>query len=176
MAGMAEQRIRCVGAVVFDGAGRLLLVRRAREPGRGRWSVPGGRVESGETDAQALMREVAEETGLVVEIIRLLGSVQRHAPDAAVFDIYDYCCRVTGGTLRAGDDADDARWCDRQTLGTLPVVAGLVETLADWHCLPPAPDMERYRSFEPPQGPDGPPCRGVHTEGLSGGSGAGTHG
>ncbi|MDQ3826950.1 MAG: NUDIX domain-containing protein [Actinomycetota bacterium] len=136
MTGPAEQRIRCVGAVVFDDAGRLLLVRRAHEPGRGRWSVPGGRVEAGETDAYAVIREVAEETGLVVDIVRLLGNVQRHAPGAAVFDIYDYRCRVIGGTLQPGDDADDARWCDAQTLATLPVVTGLIEALTHWHCLP----------------------------------------
>jgi len=124
-----DQQIRCVGAVIFDEAGRLLLVRRAREPGRRRWSVPGGRVESGETDTQAVIREVAEETGLMVEIVRLLGNVQRHAPGAAVFDIHDYCCRVTGGTLRPGD-ADDARWCDGQTLTTLPVRADY-EAVAD---------------------------------------------
>jgi 8-oxo-dGTP diphosphatase len=158
MTGVAEQRIRCVGAVVFDAAGRLLLVRRAREPGRGRWSVPGGRVESGETDAQAVMREVAEETGLVVEIVQLLGSVQRQAPGGAVFDIYDYCCRVRGGTLHPGDDAEDARWCDRQTLATLPVVAGLIEALTDWRCLPL------------------PSVRAVSSGGSSGVSGTGAHG
>jgi ADP-ribose pyrophosphatase YjhB (NUDIX family) len=145
MTGIAEQRIRCVGAVIFDGAGRLLMVRRAHEPGQGRWSVPGGRVHPGETDAQAVIREVAEETGLVVEIIRLLGSVQRHAFAATVFDIYDYYCRITGGALRPGDDADDARWCDRQILATLPVVDGLIEALTDWHCLPPAADMSPHR-------------------------------
>src|SRR5438309_1285098 len=99
MTGPAEPRVRCVGAVVFDDAGRLLLVRRAHEPGQGRWSIPGGRVEAGETDARAVIREVAEETGLVVEILRLLGNVQRRAPGAVVFDIYDYRCRMTGGTL-----------------------------------------------------------------------------
>lgn len=136
MTGLSERRIRCVGAVMVDDAGRLLMVRRAHEPGRGRWSIPGGRVEAGETDAQALIREVAEETGLVVEIVRLLGTVQRQAPDGAVFDICDYRCRVTAGTLRPGDDADDARWCDAQTLATLPIVAGLLEALTHWHCLP----------------------------------------
>ncbi|HXT44395.1 MAG TPA: NUDIX hydrolase [Pseudonocardiaceae bacterium] len=139
MTGPSEQRIRCVGAVVFDDAGRLLLVRRAHEPGRGRWSIPGGRVEVGETDAHAVIREVAEETGLAVEITRLLGNVQRRAPGAAVFDIYDYRCRVIGGTLRPGDDADDARWCDPQILATLPIVTGLVDALTHWHCLPPPP-------------------------------------
>jgi 8-oxo-dGTP diphosphatase len=131
-----EQRIRCVGAAVFDDTGRLLLIRRANEPGRGLWSVPGGRVEPGETDHHAVIREVAEETGLAVEVTRRLGGVQRHAPDGAVFDIHDYSCRMVGGRLRAGDDADDVRWCDGETLANLPVVAGLIEALTHWDCLP----------------------------------------
>jgi 8-oxo-dGTP diphosphatase len=122
--------------VLLDDAGRLLLIRRANEPGRGRWSVPGGRVEAGETDHQAVIREIAEETGLAVEITRRLGDVQRGGPNEAVFDIHDYRCRVTGGTLRAGDDADDARWCDAETLAMLPLVTGLVEALTHWNSLP----------------------------------------
>ena len=59
-----ESAVRCVGAVVHDAAGRLLMVRRANEPGRGQWSLPGGRVEPGESDASALARELREETGL----------------------------------------------------------------------------------------------------------------
>ncbi|MGH4014117.1 MAG: NUDIX hydrolase [Pseudonocardiaceae bacterium] len=128
--------IRCVGAVVFDHAGRLLLVRRIHQPGRGRWSVPGGRVEPGETDHQAVLREMAEETGLGVEIIGPVGSVLRRAPDGAVFDIHDYACRLTGGTLRAGDDASDVRWCDAAALAELPLVDGLIEALTAWNCLP----------------------------------------
>ena len=154
MADSSEQWIRCVGAVLFDDEGRLLLIRRAHEPGRGRWSVPGGRVEAGETDHHAVIREVAEETGLVVEVIRLLGNVQRHAPHGAVFDIYDYSCRPTGGSLRAGDDAEETRWCDAESLATLPVVPGLLEALTQWHCLPrqprPYPDMETYRGTGTP--------------------------
>ncbi|MGH3765094.1 MAG: NUDIX hydrolase [Pseudonocardiaceae bacterium] len=137
MADWTGQRIRCVGAVLHDDTGRLLLVRRAHDPGQGRWSVPGGRVEAGETDQHAVIREVAEETGLVVEVIRLLGNVQRKAPDGAVFDIYDYSCRPTGGTLAAGDDAEQTRWCDAETLGKLPLVTGLIEALTQWHSLPP---------------------------------------
>jgi ADP-ribose pyrophosphatase YjhB (NUDIX family) len=121
---------------VLDDASRLLLIRRANEPERGRWSVPGGRVEAGETDHQALTREVAEETGLTVEITRWLGNVHRCAADGAVLDIHDYSCRVTGGTLRAGDVAGDARWCDAEALASLPVVAGLIEALTQWRCLP----------------------------------------
>ncbi|MGH3814505.1 MAG: NUDIX hydrolase [Pseudonocardiaceae bacterium] len=150
MAGSRAQHIRCVGAVVFDGAGRLLLVRRTNEPGRGRWSVPGGRVEAGETDHHAVIREVAEETGLEVEITRRVGGVQRCAPGGAVFDIHDYICRATGGALRAGDDADDARWCDGETLASLPIVDGLVDALTGWGCLPPGPAARR-----PPMQPPG---------------------
>ncbi|MGH3550464.1 MAG: NUDIX hydrolase [Pseudonocardiaceae bacterium] len=130
------QCIRCVGAVLLDEAGRLLLIRRANEPGRGRWSVPGGRVQAGETDQDAVIREVAEETGLTVEVTRWLGDVQRGGPDGVVFDIHDYSCRMIGGGLRAGDDADGARWCDAADLATLPVVTGLIDALAGWHCLP----------------------------------------
>jgi 8-oxo-dGTP diphosphatase len=136
MTGSPPKRVRCVGAVLFDDAGRLLLIRRVNEPGRGRWSVPGGRVEDGETDQRAVIREVAEETGLAVEVTSWLGHVQRDGPDGTVFDIHDYSCRVTGGTLRAGDDADRARWCDAEALATLPIVTGLIEALAGWHCLP----------------------------------------
>lgn len=125
-----------MGAVIFDGQGRLLLVRRVNEPGRGRWSVPGGRVEAGETDHEAVRREVAEETGLLVEITGHAGSVARPAPLGAVFDIQDYVCRPTGGVLRPGDDADDVRWCDGATLAELPLVDGLLDALAEWDCLP----------------------------------------
>lgn len=144
------QNIRCVGAVVFDDAGRVLLIRRANEPGQGRWSVPGGRVEVGETDHHAVIREVAEETGLEVEITRRVGGVQRCAPGGAVFDIHDYLCRATGGTLRAGDDADDARWCDAETLAILPVVDGLIDALTAWGCLPPGSAAPRP-PMQPPE-------------------------
>ncbi|HEX2289947.1 MAG TPA: NUDIX hydrolase, partial [Pseudonocardiaceae bacterium] len=76
------------------------------------------------------------ETGLDVKVARRAGAVQRCAPDGAVFDIHDYVCLATGGTLRAGDDAADARWCDAETLARLPIVDGLVEALTEWDCLP----------------------------------------
>ncbi len=121
---------------MFDSARRLLLIQRTNEPGRGRWSVPGGRVQAGETDHHAVIREVAEETGLEVKIVRRAGVVQRCEPGGAVFDIHDYVCLATGGTLRAGDDAGDARWCDAETLARLPIVEGLVDALTEWDCLP----------------------------------------
>jgi 8-oxo-dGTP diphosphatase len=120
-----------VGGVCHDPDGRLLLVRRANEPGRGLWSIPGGRVEPGEDDAAALAREMREETDLVVEPGALVGRVRR-----GHYDIGDYRCRVVGGTLRAGSDALDARWCDLAELERLPLVEGLLVTLAEWDVLP----------------------------------------
>src|ERR1700689_2893641 len=69
-----EVRVQCVGAVITDESGRMLLILRGHEPGKGLWSVPGGRIEPGETDEQAVIREVREETGLEVTCGRLLGA------------------------------------------------------------------------------------------------------
>jgi 8-oxo-dGTP diphosphatase len=123
--------VACVGGLAYDDGGRILLVRRSNDPGSGLWSVPGGRVESGETDIQAVIREMAEETGLVVEPKALIGRVRR-----GPYDIADYRCTVVGGTLRAGDDATDARWCDAAALADLPLVPQLLETLRAWDALP----------------------------------------
>ncbi|WP_420843922.1 NUDIX hydrolase [Lentzea albidocapillata] len=133
----SKRTIRCVGAVVHDSNGRLLVVRRANPPGEGLWSIPGGRVEPDETDEAAVTRELAEETGLSVTVGRLVGHVERPAPNG-VFLIFDYECQVTSGVLRAGDDASDVAWVDRATLDTLPTTYGLVEALSGWNCLPRA--------------------------------------
>lgn len=127
--------IPCVGAVIKDDQGRLLLIKRGHAPGAGLWSLPGGRIEPGETDAEALVREMREETGLVIDPGQLIGAVRRPARDGAVFDIRDYAATVTGGTLRPGDDAADARWVNARELQSLPITADLVETLTDWGVL-----------------------------------------
>ena len=127
----SEQRVPCVGALAYDADGRLLLVQRANEPGQGLWSLPGGRVEPGEDDAGALVREMAEETGLIVQPGDLIGRVSRGG-----YDIADYRCRVIGGSLRAGDDALAARWCDAAALERLPLVPELLTTLREWAALP----------------------------------------
>ncbi len=132
---MSGSVIPCVGAVVTDGQGRLLMIKRGHEPGAGLWSIPGGRIEPGETDAEALAREMLEETGLVVEVGSLIGSVQRPGLDGSVIDIRDYAATVTGGTLRPGDDAADARWVDLADLGSLAITEGLIEALTEWGVL-----------------------------------------
>lgn len=133
-------RVPCVGALVNDGDGRLLLVRRGRPPGCGLWSLPGGRVEAGESDPAALVREVAEETGLAVAVGELVGSVERAGPGGVVYEIRDYRCAVVGGSLAAGDDAAEVRWVALGELLALPTTYGLIETLREWGALatPPA--------------------------------------
>jgi ADP-ribose pyrophosphatase YjhB (NUDIX family) len=129
--------IPCVGAVVTDAQGRLLMIKRGHEPGAGLWSIPGGRVEPGETDAEALVREMLEETSLTIEPGRLLGRVRRPGLGDTVIDIRDYAATVIGGTLRAGDDAADARWVAAAEMDPLEITEGLIEALIDWGVLRP---------------------------------------
>jgi 8-oxo-dGTP diphosphatase len=105
-----------VGAVV-EHEGRILLVQRATEPARGQWSLPGGLIELGEPLERAVVREVEEETGLIVEpvgLIELLDRIYREGERVRYhYVIADFLCRVTGGELRAGSDAAQARWVER---------------------------------------------------------------
>jgi ADP-ribose pyrophosphatase YjhB (NUDIX family) len=111
------------------------MIKRGHEPGAGLWSIPGGRIEPGETDAEAVIREMIEETGLVVDVGRLIGRVRRPGLNGAVIDIRDYAATVTGGALRAGDDAADARWVAPADLRSLEVTEGLIDALTEWGVL-----------------------------------------
>jgi 8-oxo-dGTP diphosphatase len=137
-AGPAERLVPCVGAVVLDGDGRLLLVRRGREPSRGLWSVPGGRVEPGETGPDAVRREVREETGLDVVVGEPVGTVRIPAGDGVVYDVTDYRCTLADPAQQpsAGDDADEVLFADAAVLDELPCTPLLLETLRDWGALP----------------------------------------
>lgn len=131
--------VPAAGAVVFDETGRLLLVRRGREPERGRWSVPGGKVEPGETFAQAAARETLEETGLLVDIGRELWVATVPVGDGQVFEIHDFLATSIGGTLLAGDDADDVRWVPVDDVRSLPLTSALAEHLDRAGLIPPSP-------------------------------------
>ena len=102
-----------VGGVVIDN-GRALIVKRAHEPRKGEWSLPGGIVELGETLVEATRREIKEETGLDVEVGEVIEVFDRvHRLDGRIqyhFVIVDYLCRPIDGSLQAGDDAEGAAW------------------------------------------------------------------
>jgi 8-oxo-dGTP diphosphatase len=119
-----------VGAVVVDD-GRLLTVRRARPPAQGRWTLPGGRVEAFERAADAVAREVAEETGLRVEPGGLLGWTE-HLDERHHYVILDFHARLLApGTPVAGDDAAEVAWLTRSELRAAGPTEGLVEFLEE---------------------------------------------
>lgn len=118
--------IPAASAVICDEAGRLLLVLRRAKPEQGRWSVPGGSVEPGETFAQAAARETYEETGLRVKIGPELWTVAIPAGDGRVFEVHDFAAEVIGGVLTAGDDAADAQWFAPEELDDLPLTKDLL--------------------------------------------------
>jgi ADP-ribose pyrophosphatase YjhB (NUDIX family) len=111
-----DQPVVGVGAVVLDDHGRVLLVKRAHAPRQGEWSLPGGRVELGESLIDATRREILEETGLDVEVGPLIEVFDRiHRRDGRVqyhFVIADYLCTPRGGRLAASDDAQEVAWVD----------------------------------------------------------------
>lgn len=125
-----------MGAVARRGD-ELLLVRRGRPPGAGRWSLPGGRVEWGETLAEAVERELVEETGLQGRCGDLVGWVERLGTDHH-FVILDFAVSVDPTAApQAGDDALEVRWVPMRDLGRLELVDGLVDFLAGTGVMPP---------------------------------------
>jgi len=118
-----EHPIVGVGAVVIEGP-RVLLVKRARPPIQGQWSIPGGALEVGELVREAAAREVLEETGLIVEPGQLLGvfdRVLRNDEQRVQYHyvLVDFLCRALGGELQAASDAAEVRWFTREELPAL---------------------------------------------------------
>ncbi len=108
-----------VGGVVVHRQ-RVLLIRRGREPLKGRWSIPGGALELGEELPAAAQRELKEETGLEVEPLEVLGIFDRIVRKGSRvryhYVIVDYACRLKGGRLAPASDVVEARWVRRQDL------------------------------------------------------------
>jgi 8-oxo-dGTP diphosphatase len=132
----SERPIPGVGvAVVADR--RLLLVRRGRDPGRGLWAVPGGKVEAGEELRAAARREVAEETGLDVEIEDVVWvgeSIGPGHPPAWHYVLIDFIGRVAQGVAVASDDADEVGWFtdgEARGLPLTPTMPGLLDKLVE---------------------------------------------
>lgn len=109
-----SQPVVGVGAVIICN-GKILLEKRKGEPGKGKWSIPGGLVELGETAEEAVVREVKEETGLDVadpELIDVVDNIVRDENGEVKyhFVIIDYFVKLKGGEMRAADDAEELRW------------------------------------------------------------------
>ena len=122
-----------VGAVVLDG-GRVLLVRRGKPPLMGKWSLPGGMVELGETTREAIRREVAEECGLEIRVGELAGILDRVVRDGEGriryhWVLVDYVAYLESGTLCAASDADEAQWVDVHEVERLDTTDGLIDMI-----------------------------------------------
>jgi 8-oxo-dGTP diphosphatase len=123
------RRIEAAGAVVVDAQGRVLVVRRGRPPSAGEWTLPGGRVEAGESSEEAVLRELREETAIDGRIVASLGVVEI-ARESLTFAIHEYLVEALGdGAPRPGDDADDARWVRRDQLEALGVRADAIAVI-----------------------------------------------
>lgn len=119
-----------VSAAIFRGPD-VLLVRRAREPGRGLYSFPGGRVEFGETLEQALRREIAEEVALEIDLIGLAGwrEVLPAPMQAGHFVVLSFAARWIAGEVALNDELDDHRWLAPEAVGGLRLTSGLEPVL-----------------------------------------------
>jgi len=123
-----------VGAVIIRD-GKVLLVKRAHNPAKGMWANPGGKILPGEKKEAALKREIMEETGLEIEIGELatVFDIVEKVKDQITFHyvIIDYVCTVVGGTLKAGDDAEAAKWFSPQDISTYNIHPKTVDLLKE---------------------------------------------
>jgi len=122
-----------VGAIIIEER-RVVLVKRGHPPLEGKWSIPGGVLEVGETLRKAVVREALEETGLAVEPGELLGVFERVLPDEQGrmkyhYVLIDFLCRRVAGELAAGDDASEVRWLRREELASLELARETEEVI-----------------------------------------------
>lgn len=117
-----------IAGIVLDG-NRVLLVKRGREPLKGIWSLPGGKLELGETLHEGVRRELREEAGLEVRVLDMVEVLERITPDeqgrtAYHYVLIDFLCESSGGVPRAGDDAAEVAWVERDRIGEYETTAG----------------------------------------------------
>jgi len=120
-----------VGAIVLHES-RVLLVKRGQAPALGKWSLPGGLVDLGETTREAVVREVAEECGVRITVVDVAGVVERVVRDEAGriryhYVLVDYLAFPEGTRVAPGSDAADVRWVEVDRLGELDTTEGLLD-------------------------------------------------
>lgn len=138
------EAVLAASAVITDPDGRVLLVRRGHAPQRGRWSVPGGRVEPGERLEEAAAREALEETGIRVTVGEELWTVRVPAGDGRQYEIHGFAGTPVGGALAHGDDATDARWVSPADLHGLRTTIHLVDHLRRTGIVEPLPHVDEH--------------------------------
>ena len=122
----APQPVIGVAAVICNEQREVLLIRRTKPPREGQWSLPGGRLEFGETLEDGVRREVREETGLEIALLGLAGvaetvrDAEAGAPEAH-FVLIDYSAKVLSGEAVAASDAAEATWFSREQIAALPL-------------------------------------------------------
>ncbi len=117
-----------IAGIVLDG-NRVLLVKRGREPLKGIWSLPGGKLELGETLRDGVRREIREEAGLDVRVLEMVEVFERISPDdqgrtAYHYVLIDFLCETAGGVAQADDDAEEVAWVERDRIGEYETTEG----------------------------------------------------
>lgn len=123
-----QQRVISAASAVIWCAGKVLLVRRGRPPGKDFWSLPGGKIEAGETPESAAAREVLEECGLAPRLLDLIGIFAVSA-GAVEYRISCFAGLCEDGETRAGDDAAEARWVEFSDLGHFKLAPNTMEAI-----------------------------------------------
>lgn len=125
---LKQQRVILAASAVVWREGKVLLVRRGQAPGKNFWSLPGGKIEHGEAPEAAASREVREETGILPEILGLIGVFTVSARDVE-YQISCFAGLANDGEIAAGDDAAEARWAGISELAKFNLAPNTLEAI-----------------------------------------------
>ncbi len=128
---MTHKRTHCVGIVCLRGD-EVLLIKRGTAPRKGEWSIPGGRIETGETEAQAALRELREETSVSADLLTKITALDADF-EGYHYRLHDYLARWTSGEPKAGDDADKARFIPLSEMNALGMWDETVQVIREGH-------------------------------------------